>query len=35
MDEGTPLTLRSGSGSVRATVAALPFFDPAKQVPVS
>ena len=35
MDEGTSLTLRSGSGTVPATVAALPFFDPTKQVPVS
>ena len=35
MDEGTSLTLRSGSGNVPATVAVLPFFDPAKLVPVS
>jgi aminomethyltransferase len=35
MDEGTSLTLRAGSGNVPATVAPLPFFDPAKQVPVS
>jgi aminomethyltransferase len=35
MEEGTRLTLRSSSGPLSATVAALPFFDPAKRVPVS
>jgi aminomethyltransferase len=35
MDEGTSLTLRSSSGTLPATVAALPFFDPAKRVPVA
>jgi glycine cleavage system aminomethyltransferase T len=34
-EEGTALRLRSSSGSRPATVAALPFYDPAKRVPVS
>ena len=35
MGEGTTLEVRSSSGPRRAIVSALPFFDPAKQVPVS
>src|SRR5262249_21487105 len=35
MEEGTELGLLSSAGRRPATVAALPFFDPAKRVPVS
>jgi aminomethyltransferase len=35
MEEGTRLEVRSSTGPRRAVVSALPFFDPAKQVPVS
>ncbi len=34
-EEGTPLDVRSSTGPRRAIVSALPFFDPAKRVPVS
>jgi glycine cleavage system aminomethyltransferase T len=34
-EEGTPLDVRSSTGARRAIVSALPFFDPAKRVPVS
>ncbi len=34
-EEGTPLDVRSSTGPRRAVVRALPFFDPAKRVPVS
>ena len=35
IEEGTRLEVRSSTGPRRAIVSALPFFDPAKQVPVS
>jgi glycine cleavage system aminomethyltransferase T len=35
MEEGTTLEVRSSTGPRGAIVSALPFFDPAKQVPVS
>ncbi|HEY6652082.1 MAG TPA: glycine cleavage T C-terminal barrel domain-containing protein [Actinomycetota bacterium] len=35
IEEGTTLEVRSSTGPRRAIVSALPFFDPAKQVPVS
>jgi aminomethyltransferase len=35
MEEGTTLEVRSSTGPREAIVSALPFFDPAKQVPVS
>jgi len=34
-EEGTPLNVRSSTGPRRTIVSALPFFDPAKRVPVS
>jgi hypothetical protein len=35
MEEGTTLEVRSSTGPRTAIVSTLPFFDPAKQVPVS